>query len=128
MKEVAYTLDVKPGTVAFHKLAVGKTAPELIGEFCRLGNEPPFYQKPRLSAKAEGRHRLRSHRRLNFSRMNRPFASFEFLNRGLDIRLLEASSLRKIYVFLLLDVFMLGACTFHAYLRWFSFPSVRLAE
>jgi hypothetical protein len=41
--------------------------------------------------------------------MSRPFESFEFLNRGWDIRLLEGMSIRKVFVYLLLDVFMLGA-------------------
>jgi hypothetical protein len=44
--------------------------------------------------------------------MSRPLESFEFLNRGWDIRLLEGMSLRKVFVFLLLDLFMLGGWTF----------------
>ena len=43
--------------------------------------------------------------------MSRPFESFEFLNRGWDVRVLEGISLRKLFVFVLLDVFMLGAGT-----------------
>ena len=38
--------------------------------------------------------------------------SFEFLNRGWDIRFLEGHSLRCAFVWLLLDVFMLGAVSF----------------
>jgi hypothetical protein len=41
--------------------------------------------------------------------MSRPFESFDFLNRGWDVRLLEGISARKVFVFLLLDAFMLGA-------------------
>jgi hypothetical protein len=40
--------------------------------------------------------------------MSRPFESFDFLNRGCDIRLLEVQSLRKVFVVLLVDVFIFG--------------------
>jgi hypothetical protein len=43
--------------------------------------------------------------------MSRPFESFEFLNRGWDIRLLEGRSLRSVFLFLLLDLFVLGILT-----------------
>lgn len=43
--------------------------------------------------------------------MSRPFESFEFLNRGWDIRLLEAQSLRSLFVVLSVDLFMLGMLT-----------------
>ena len=43
--------------------------------------------------------------------MSRPLESFEFLNRGWDIRVLEGVSLRRLFVFLLIDVFMLGMWT-----------------
>ena len=44
-------------------------------------------------------------------RMSRPLESFEFLNRGWDVRLLESQSLRSVFVLLLLDLFMLGMLT-----------------
>jgi hypothetical protein len=43
--------------------------------------------------------------------MSRPLESFEFLNRGADVRLLETQSLRSVFVVLLLDLFMLGMLT-----------------
>jgi len=43
--------------------------------------------------------------------MSRPLESFELLNRGWDIRLLESQSLRTVFVILLLDLFMLGMLT-----------------
>jgi len=43
--------------------------------------------------------------------MSSPFTSFEFLNRGWDIRLLESQSLRTVFVVLLVDLFMLGMIT-----------------
>ena len=43
--------------------------------------------------------------------MSRPLESFEFLNRGWDIRVLETQSLRSLFVVLLLDCFMLGMLT-----------------
>ena len=43
--------------------------------------------------------------------MSRPLESFEFLNRGGDVRLLESQSLRSVFVVLLLDLFMLGMLT-----------------
>jgi hypothetical protein len=43
--------------------------------------------------------------------MSRPLESFEFLNRGWDIRILETQSLRSVFVVLLLDLFMLGMLT-----------------
>ncbi len=44
--------------------------------------------------------------------MSRPLESFEFLNRGWDIRFLERQSLRWTFVALLVDVFMLGMVSF----------------
>ncbi len=44
--------------------------------------------------------------------MSRLFTSFEFLNRGWDVRLLEGQSLRSVFVVLLVDLFMLGMVTF----------------
>ena len=44
--------------------------------------------------------------------MSRPFTSFEFLNRGWDIRVLEDQSLRSVFVVLMVDLFMLGVVTF----------------
>ncbi len=44
--------------------------------------------------------------------MSRLLESFEFLNRGWDIRFLEGQSLRSAFVWLMLDVFMLGAVSF----------------
>jgi hypothetical protein len=43
--------------------------------------------------------------------MSRPLESFEWLNRGGDERLLEAQSLRSVFIVLLLDLFMLGMLT-----------------
>jgi len=43
--------------------------------------------------------------------MGRPLESFEFLNRGWDVRLLEGLSLRRVFVMFGLDVFMLGVVT-----------------
>lgn len=43
--------------------------------------------------------------------MSRPLESFEFMNRGWDVRLLEGQSPRSIFVWLLLDVFILGMLT-----------------
>lgn len=43
--------------------------------------------------------------------MSRPFESFEFLNRGWDVRFLESQSLRSAFVMLLLNVFILGMLT-----------------
>jgi hypothetical protein len=43
--------------------------------------------------------------------MSRPLESFEFLNRGWDIRILETQSLRSVFVVLLVDLFMLGMLT-----------------
>jgi hypothetical protein len=40
------------------------------------------------------------------------FQSFEFINRGRDVRLLENQSLRSVFVWLLVDLFMLGMLTF----------------
>jgi Ni/Fe-hydrogenase subunit HybB-like protein len=40
--------------------------------------------------------------------MSRPLESFEFLNRVWDIRVLETQSLRSVFVFLLLGMFVLG--------------------
>jgi hypothetical protein len=39
------------------------------------------------------------------------FESFEYLNRGWDIRTLETQSLRSVFVGLLLALFMLGMLT-----------------
>jgi hypothetical protein len=41
--------------------------------------------------------------------MSRLFESFEFLDRGWDIRVLESQSLRSVFLWLLLLVFFLGA-------------------
>jgi hypothetical protein len=43
--------------------------------------------------------------------MSRPLGSFEFLNRGWDIRILESQSVRTVLIVLLLDLFMLGMLT-----------------
>jgi hypothetical protein len=43
--------------------------------------------------------------------MSGSLESFEFLNRGWDIRLLEGQSLRSVFVMLLLELFMLGMLT-----------------
>ncbi len=44
--------------------------------------------------------------------MSRPFESFESTNRAWDVRFLETHSLRSAFVWLLVDVFMLGAVSF----------------
>ena len=44
--------------------------------------------------------------------MSRLFTSFEFLNRGWDVRLSENQSLRSVFIVLLVDLFMLGMITF----------------
>ncbi len=44
--------------------------------------------------------------------MSRPLESFEFLNRGWDVRLLESQSLRSVFVVVLVELFMLGMLTF----------------
>ena len=41
--------------------------------------------------------------------MSRLFESFEFLDRGWDVRVLEGQSLRKIFLWLLPLLFVLGA-------------------
>lgn len=46
--------------------------------------------------------------------MSRPLESFDFLNRGWDVWLLEQQSLRSVFVALLVDVFMFGVLTFMA--------------
>ena len=43
--------------------------------------------------------------------MSRLFESFEFLDRGWDVRALESQSLRSLFLLLLLLVFLLGAAT-----------------
>jgi hypothetical protein len=43
--------------------------------------------------------------------MSRPFESFEFLNRGWDVRVLEGQSLRSLFVWVLVASFMLGMMT-----------------
>lgn len=48
---------------------------------------------------------------LLFETMSRPFESFEFMNRGWDVRFLESQSLRSAFVMLLLDLFILGMLT-----------------
>jgi len=69
--------------------------------------------------------------------MSRLFESFEFLDRGWDVRALESQSLRSIFLWLLPLVFVLGADTFvmiyqlfHAHhLNWsmtFNLPVVAL--
>jgi len=45
-------------------------------------------------------------------RMSRIFESFEFLDRGWDIRILENQSLRSVFLSLLPLLFLLGADTF----------------
>jgi hypothetical protein len=55
----------------------------------------------------------------NYAKMSRPLESFEFLNRGWDVRLLERQSLRSVFVVLLVDVFMLGMLTFMIVYEWF---------
>lgn len=45
-------------------------------------------------------------------KVSRLLQSFEFLNRGWDVRLLENQSLRSIFIFLLVNVFLLGALIF----------------
>jgi len=42
------------------------------------------------------------------------FESFEFLNRGWDIRILEGQSLRSVFLWLLPVIFLLGGETFVA--------------
>jgi uncharacterized protein (DUF983 family) len=44
--------------------------------------------------------------------MSRPFESFEFLNRGRDVELLESQSLRSFFVMLLVALFVLGMLAF----------------
>jgi hypothetical protein len=44
--------------------------------------------------------------------MSRPLESFEYLNRGWDVRLLESWSLRSLFVWALVSSFMLGVVTF----------------
>jgi len=69
--------------------------------------------------------------------MSRLFESFEFLDRGSDIRALENQSLRSVFLWLLLLLFPLGADTvievyviFHFHrLNWpivFNLPAVGL--
>jgi hypothetical protein len=41
--------------------------------------------------------------------MSRLFESFEFLDRGWDVRVLESQSLRSVFIWLLVLVFLLGA-------------------
>jgi hypothetical protein len=48
----------------------------------------------------------------NLAEMSRPFESFEFPNRGWDVRVLEGQSLRSLFVIVLVDLFMLGIITF----------------
>jgi hypothetical protein len=43
--------------------------------------------------------------------MSRPLESFEFLNRGWDVRVLETQSLRSVFVVLLLNMFTIGMLT-----------------
>jgi hypothetical protein len=57
---------------------------------------------------AEDSQRTRRNMAYNDAQMSRPLESFEFLNRGWDIRILEQMSLRSLFVILLIDVFMLG--------------------
>ena len=70
--------------------------------------------------------------------MSRPLESFEFLNRGWDIRIRETQSLGSVFEWLLPDLFMLGMLTsmticeavrFHGF-NWstaFVFPVFMLA-
>jgi hypothetical protein len=55
--------------------------------------------------------------------MSRPLESFEFLNRGWDVRLLETQSLRSVFVFLLIDFFMLGMLSIMMLYRLFRLHS-----
>jgi hypothetical protein len=48
----------------------------------------------------------------NTVQMSRLFESFEYLDRGWDVRVLENSSLRRLFVWLLLFVFLLGMDVF----------------
>jgi hypothetical protein len=41
--------------------------------------------------------------------MSRLFESFEYLDRGWDVRVLESQSLRSIFIWLLILTFVLGA-------------------
>jgi hypothetical protein len=43
--------------------------------------------------------------------MSRLFESFEFIDRGWDVRALQNQSLRSAFVWVLLDLFMLGMLT-----------------
>lgn len=47
----------------------------------------------------------------NRAEMSRPFESFEFLNRGWDVRVLEKQSLRSLFVVVLVYSFILGIIT-----------------
>jgi len=69
--------------------------------------------------------------------MSRLFESFEFLDRGWDIRALENQSLRSVFLWLLPPLFLLGADTvietyviFHSHrLNWpivFNLPVIGL--
>ena len=67
--------------------------------------------------------------RYNGLEMSRLFESFEFLDRGWDVRVLESQSPRSIFLWLLPVIFLLGAGTaiiayqiFH--LRHFNWESV----
>ena len=58
--------------------------------------------------------------------MSRLFESFDFLHRGWDVRLLEAQSLRSVFVALLLHLFMLGVLigiTIYTIFHLHRFPS-----
>jgi hypothetical protein len=47
--------------------------------------------------------------RYNESEMSRLFESFDYLDRGWDVRMLESQSLRSVFVWLLILTFVLGA-------------------
>jgi predicted Na+-dependent transporter len=58
--------------------------------------------------------------------MARLFESFEFMDRGWDVRMLENSSVRSIFVYLLSMIFMLGmgaGVAFYAFFRDTRHPS-----
>ncbi len=42
--------------------------------------------------------------------MSRLFESFEFLNRGWDVRISENQSLRSVFLWTIVGTFILGAC------------------
>lgn len=78
-----------------------------------------------LSCNAIGKDSKRDCWRYNKHKMSRLFESFEFLDRGWDVRVLENQSLRSVFLCLLPLVFVLGADAaimayqiFHHHLNW----------